>query len=120
MLARGSARPSGYHQASGHAGLATNIMSGVKYDVDMARAGVFKQVIGDFPFKEPNVDMSTPDKTQETIVETIPQGGQGSWLCAGLCCLTGFGACYVCQRQVLIDQGTLSHVLMLLLILFCC
>ncbi len=63
--------------SGGAAGLAQNTMAGARLNVQTS-VGVFKMVIGEFPFKMPNVDISTKEKTHETIADVIPNGGESS------------------------------------------
>jgi len=73
-----------------------------------ALIGKFTQVVGDFPFKEPNVRAG---HEQEDLSSIINVGSSSNWCCALACCATGIGCCYVCQKCFLVEQGQYGFTL---------
>jgi len=66
----------------------------------------FRAVIGDIPFKEPNVREGFED---EDLLKFIEKDSEDTGCCRYfgmcLCCLTGIGACYMCSSTYLINRG---------------
>jgi len=64
--------------------------------------GSFTQIVGDLPLVPPNI---LPGQEEANLKAVINPGSAANWACACLCCLTGIGCCYVCNRQFLVNKG---------------
>lgn len=69
----------------------------------------FTQVIGTLPFALPNVRTGHEREDLSKVINPAEDSDVARMCCAALCCFTGIGACYVCCKTNLIEEGELAR-----------